>query len=69
LAVTGVDPKGLFAQIGMQRGSIILSINGRRINNVSDMASAFNAANNGIVRFECVTPDGSRIVFNLSLGA
>lgn len=69
LAVTAVDPEGLFAQIGIQRGAIILSINGNRINTISDMAAAFNAANNGIVRFECLTPDGSRIVFNISLGA
>ncbi|TSD67279.1 PDZ domain-containing protein [Inquilinus sp. KBS0705] len=69
LAVTGVDPEGLFAQIGIQRGAIILSINGSRINSVNDMAAAFKVAGNGILRFECVTPDGSRIVFNLSLGA
>ncbi|MCC8410775.1 trypsin-like peptidase domain-containing protein [Mucilaginibacter sp. UR6-1] len=69
LAVTAIDPKGLFARIGIPTGTIILSINGGRITSVNEMAAAFKAARNGIVRFECVTPDGSRIVFNLSLGA
>lgn len=69
LAVTSVKPEGLFAQIGIQRGAIILSMNGKGISSVVDMAAAFKAAGNGIVRFECITPEGSLIVFNLSLGA
>ncbi|QPH41904.1 trypsin-like peptidase domain-containing protein [Pedobacter endophyticus] len=69
LAVIAVDPAGLFAQIGIQRGSIILSINGGRVNNLEDMKEAFKSASNGIARFECLNPEGLRIVFNLSLGA
>jgi serine protease Do len=69
LAVTAISPGGLFEQIGIQRGSIIVSVNGDRINTADDLGAAFKAANNGIVRFVCITPDGSRIVFNLSLGA
>ncbi|RZM05714.1 MAG: PDZ domain-containing protein, partial [Pedobacter sp.] len=69
LAVTDVDPGGLFAEIGIQRGSIILRINGQQINSVVDIKKTFSAATNGIARFECLTPDGSIVVFNLSLGA
>ncbi|MGY4536466.1 serine protease Do [Mucilaginibacter sp. UYNi724] len=69
LAITAIAPGGLFEQIGIQRGSIIISVNGNRINSSDDLSKAFKAARNGIVRFACITPDGSRIVFNLSLGA
>jgi serine protease Do len=69
LVITAITPGGLFEQIGIQRGSIIISLNGNRINTSDDLSKAFKAANNGIVRFACITPDGSRIVFNLSLGA
>ncbi len=69
LAVTDVTPGGLFAEIGIQKGSIILSINGGRIRSINDIQVAFSNASNGIARFECLTPEGSRIVFNLSLGA
>ncbi|MGY4386104.1 serine protease Do [Pedobacter sp. UYP24] len=69
LAVIALDPRGLFAEIGIQRGAIIISINGSQINSINDINEAFMAAKNGIARFECITPEGSRIVFNLSLGA
>ncbi|MGA9651406.1 trypsin-like peptidase domain-containing protein [Pedobacter sp.] len=69
LVVSAVDPKGLFSQIGIPPGTIILSINGGRINSVGDMIAALNSASNGIARFECLSPEGSRIVFNLSMGA
>ncbi|MGF7078333.1 trypsin-like peptidase domain-containing protein [Mucilaginibacter sp. UYCu711] len=69
LAVTAIVAGGLFEQIGIQRGSIIISVNGNRINTEDDLSRAFKAATNGIARFACITPDGSRIVFNLSLGA
>ncbi|SDH18466.1 hypothetical protein SAMN05421827_11880 [Pedobacter terrae] len=68
LVVSAVDPKDLFAQIGIPRGTLILSINGGQINSVGDMIAALNSASNGIARFECLSPEGSRIVFNLSMG-
>ena len=69
LGISKVAPEGLLAQIGLQSGSIILSVNGYRVNSVADMANIFKASTNGIMRFECLTSDGQRVVFNLSFGA
>jgi hypothetical protein len=33
------------------------------------MVNIFKASNNGIMRFECLTSEGQRVVFNLSFGA
>lgn len=69
LAITAVSRGGLFAQIGLQRGGILLTINGNRISSVGDISDTFQSATNGILRFECLSADGSRLVFNLSFGA
>jgi serine protease Do len=69
LGISKVNPDGLLAQIGLQSGSIILSINGYRVNSLADMANIFRASTNGIMRFECLTSEGQRVVFNLSFGA
>jgi serine protease Do len=69
LGISKVSPDGLLAQIGLQSGSIVLSVNGYRVNSVSDMVNIFRASNNGIMRFECLTSEGQRVVFNLSFGA
>lgn len=69
LGISKVAPDGLLAQIGLQSGSIILSVNGYRVNSTVDMVNIFKASNNGIMRFECLTSEGQRVVFNLSFGA
>jgi serine protease Do len=69
LGISKVSPDGLLAQIGLQSGSTVLSVNGYRVNSVSDMVNIFRASNNGIMRFECLTSEGQRVVFNLSFGA
>jgi len=69
LGISKVEANGLLAQIGLQSGSIILSVNGYRVNSVGDIVNIFKASTNGIMRFECLTPEGQRVVFNLSFGA
>jgi len=69
LGISKVSSEGLLAQIGLQSGSIILSVNGYRVNSVEDMVDIFKASTNGIMRFECLTAEGQRVVFNLSFGA
>ncbi|HEX8607058.1 MAG TPA: PDZ domain-containing protein, partial [Pedobacter sp.] len=69
LGISKVQTDGLLAQIGLQSGSIILSVNGYRVNSLDDMVNIFKASNNGIMRFECLTSEGQRVVFNLSFGA
>lgn len=69
LGISKVEAEGLLAQIGLQSGSIILSVNGYRVDSIDDMVKIFRASTNGIMRFECLTSEGQRVVFNLSFGA
>ena len=69
LGISKVEADGLLAQIGLESGSIVLSVNGYRVDSIDDMVKIFRASTNGIMRFECLTSEGQRVVFNLSFGA
>ncbi|MVN21813.1 PDZ domain-containing protein [Mucilaginibacter sp. HMF7410] len=69
MVVTAIARGGFFEQIGIQPGSIIVSINGTEVNNPIELNKAFMTATQGTIRIACITPDGSKIIFNLSLGA
>ncbi len=68
VVVTDVSQGGFFEQIGIPEGTIIAFINGKAINSPKDINTAFLSAQRGLIQIFAVAPDGSRVVFNFSLG-
>ena len=66
--VTDVRRGGFFDQVGIPPGTIIAFINGRPIDNPQDIDQALIAAQRGMIKIFAIAPDGSRVVFNFSLG-
>jgi len=66
--VTRVLKDGFFDQAGIPPGTIIAFINGSPINNPQDIDNALLSAQNGKVQIFAIAPDGSKVVFNFSLG-
>lgn len=66
--VTNVLRGGFFDQIGIPRGTIIAFINGKEINNPQDIDEALLSAQRGLIQILAIAPDGSKVVFNFSLG-
>lgn len=66
--VTEVRPGGFFDHIGIPSGTIIAFINGKAISSPQDIDSALLAAQSGLIQLLAIAPDGSRVVFNFSLG-
>ncbi|TDE18124.1 trypsin-like peptidase domain-containing protein [Dyadobacter psychrotolerans] len=66
--VTNVRNGGFFDQIGIPSGTVIAFINGQSINNPGDIDDALISAQNGIIRIFAIAPDGSKVVFDFSLG-
>lgn len=69
VVVTEIIPGGFFDYIGLPRGTVITGMGGAPVNSEADIRAALARAKNGVVRVDAVIPDGSRLVFNLSLGA
>lgn len=66
--VTRVLKDGFFDQAGISQGTIIAFINGSPINNPQDIDMALLSAQSGIIQIFAIAPDGSKVVFNFSLG-
>lgn len=66
--VTDVREGGFFDHIGIPSGTIIAFINGKAINTPQDVDRALLSAQSGIIQMMAIAPDGSRVVFNFSLG-
>ena len=69
VVVTSVTEGGFFDQVGIPKGTIIIRMNGRFVNSSADVDTALRSAKSGMVRVEGITPDGTRIMFNFSVGA
>ena len=69
VVVTEVRRGGFFSQIGIPAGTIIAFINGKEVNTPVDIEQALMAASNSRVQVFAIAPDGSRVVFELLLGA
>ena len=69
VVVAEVRQGGFFSQIGIPAGTIIAYINGREVNTPADIEKALIAARNSRVQVFAIAPDGSRVVFELLLGA
>lgn len=67
--VSSVVRNGFFDQVGIREGTIISIINGTPINNGEDIFEALSSAEDGRIQILGFAPDGSRVVFNFSLGA
>ncbi|MFT5254530.1 MAG: serine protease Do, partial [Flavobacteriales bacterium] len=68
VVVTNVRKGGFFDQNGIPIGTIIAYINGKPIDSSKDIDLAFLSAQRGIIQIFAIAPDGSKVVFNLSLG-
>lgn len=68
VVVTNVRKGGFFDHNGIPIGTIIAYINGKPINSSKDIDLAFLSAQRGIIQIFAIAPDGSKVVFNLSLG-
>ncbi len=66
--VTNVREGGFFDQNGIPIGTIIAFINGKPINNPKDIDQAFLSAQRGNIQIFAIAPDGSKVIFNFSLG-
>ncbi|WP_026709227.1 trypsin-like peptidase domain-containing protein [Flavobacterium frigidarium] len=68
VVVTNVREGGFFDHNGIPVGTIIAYINGKPINSSKDIDLAFLSAQRGIIQVFAIAPDGSKVIFNLSLG-
>jgi serine protease Do len=68
VVVTNVREGGFFDQNGIPIGTIIAFINGKPINNSKDIDLAFLSAQRGNIQIFAIAPDGSKVIFNISLG-
>ncbi len=66
--VKAVNTGGFFDRVGIPPGTIIAFINGLPINTPADIDKAFLSARNGMIQILAIAPDGSKVVFNFSLG-
>jgi len=66
--VTDVQEGGFFAQLGIPSGTVIAFLNGKPVNTSQDIDEALLAAQRGLIQLLAIAPDGSRVVFNFSLG-
>ncbi len=68
MLVTAIARGGFFEKVGIQPGSIIVSVNGIQVNTPIELNKTLMSATRGTIRIACITPDGSRVLYNLSLG-
>jgi len=68
MLVTAVARGGFFEQVGIRPGSIVVGVNGAQVNNPLELNKALTNATTGTIRIACITPERSRVMFNLSLG-
>ena len=68
VVVTEVRRGGFFDEAGIPPGTIIAFINGKAITAPKDIDQALLSAQRGIIQIFAIAPDGSRVIFNFSLG-
>jgi len=66
--VTDVRRNGFFDQAGIPAGTIIVFINGKPTNNPEDVDTALLSAQSGMIQILAIAPDGSKVVFDFSIG-
>jgi len=68
VVVTNIRRGLFFDQIEIPSGTIIAFIKGKPINNPDDIDAALLSAQSGMIQIFAIAPDGSKVVFNISLG-
>ena len=68
MLITDVKRGGFFDQIGIPRGTIIAYVNSKPINSQGDFDAALLSAREGLLQVFAIAPDGSKMIFNISLG-
>lgn len=68
VVVTDIRRGGFFDQAGIPPGTIIAFVNGQPVNNPNEVNRALSSAQQGRVRMLAIAPDGSKVVFDFSLG-
>lgn len=68
MAVSDVKRGGFFDRMGIPKGTIIAYINSKPINNRGDFDAALLSAREGMLQVFAIAPDGSKMIFNISLG-
>lgn len=68
VVVMDIRKGGFFDQIGIPKYTVIVYINGKPVNTPKDIDLALLSAQNGIIQILAIAPDGSKVVFNFSLG-
>ena len=66
--VTKVLTGGFFDQAGIPPGIIIVFINGKPIGKPEDIDIALLSAQSGIIQIFAIAPDGSKVIFEFSIG-
>jgi serine protease Do len=68
VVVANIRRGGFFDQIRIPVGTIIAFINSKPINNPNDIDAALLSSQSGLIRIFAFAPDGSKVVFDFSLG-
>jgi Do/DeqQ family serine protease len=68
MVISNVEDGSFFDRLGIPKGTIIAYINGKPINNAADFDSALISAPKGVLQVFAIAPDGSKMIFNVSLG-
>lgn len=66
--VTAVRRGGFFDQAGIPPGTIIAFINSQPVNSPADINAALLEAQRGMIQILAIAPDGSKVIFDFSLG-
>lgn len=69
VVVTEVSRNGVFGQLGIPPGTIIVYINGAEILSPNDIETALIEAGRSRIQILAIAPDGSKVAFNFSFGA
>lgn len=69
VVVTEVERNGVFGQLGIPPGTIIVYINGSEIVTPKDIETALLEAGRSRIQILAIAPDGSKVAFNFSFGA
>lgn len=68
VVVTAVEGDGVFGQLGIPPGTIIVYINGVEVETPKDIESLLIEAGRSRIQILAIAPDGSKVAFNFAFG-
>lgn len=69
IMIAEIQRGSFFAEVEIPRGTIIVNVNGRAVNNLNELNRALALTRNGMARIAGITPEGIRFITNFPLGA